>query len=212
MSSKINEGEMVKDSEMDGNDMPLGKMLKSLKAKGSKAKKVVKNGSTPAVQEIEHNVDILGMLKEINLDNEGVSNKFDSSNGHGRISSEGKLKRKDVPNDLTNVSVPKRRRSSSAKGQNKRSSFHNSGFNGGSPFSMIKMDKDRHSGSKDKVTSGGSADRGRAQKNKSRTADEDDLEGSFLLMDSSRGLMWTFLISVYHYLRALFFLLPYAET
>nr|GEV61445.1 sister chromatid cohesion protein PDS5 homolog B-like isoform X1 [Tanacetum cinerariifolium] len=187
VSSKINEGDRVKDSEMDGNDMPLGKMLKSLKAKGSKAKKVVKNGSTPAVKEIENNVDILGMLKEINLDNEGVLNKFDSSNGHGRIS-EGKLKRKDMPNDLTNVSVPKRRRSSSAKGQNKRPSFHNSGFSGGSPFSMIKMDKDRHGESKDKGTAGGNGDRGHAHKKKSRPADEDALEKpkKFVKTDSNQ--------------------------
>ncbi|KAI3718580.1 hypothetical protein L6452_19457 [Arctium lappa] len=147
--SKLNEVDIVKDSETDGNEVPLGKMLKRLKAKGSKARKAVKNDSTPAVVETENNVDILGMLREINLDNVGVSTKFDSSNGHEKITSEAKLKRKNLPNDLTNVSVPKRRRSSSAKGH-KRSSFLKGGFKGGSAFNNIIMDDDPHSGLEDK--------------------------------------------------------------
>ncbi|KAI3745336.1 hypothetical protein L1987_58447 [Smallanthus sonchifolius] len=139
--SETNEDDIMKDSETDGNDVPLGKMLKRLKAKGSKAKKVVNNGSAPAVVETENNIDILGMLKEINSDNVDVSNKFDSSNGHGKITSEAKLKRKDTPSDLTNVSVPKRRRSSSAKSQ-KRSTFISSGFKSVSAFNINKMEDD----------------------------------------------------------------------
>ncbi|KAJ9563026.1 hypothetical protein OSB04_008186 [Centaurea solstitialis] len=137
----------VKDSEADGNEVPLGKMLKRLKAKGSKARKAVKKESTPVVAETENNVDILGMLKEINLDNVGVSTKFDSSNGHGKVTSEAKLKRKNnLSNDLTNVSVPKRRRSSSVKGH-KKSSF----LKGGSAFINFRMDDDDpHSGLEDK--------------------------------------------------------------
>ncbi|XP_024988327.1 sister chromatid cohesion protein PDS5 homolog B-like isoform X2 [Cynara cardunculus var. scolymus] len=141
--SKSNEVDMVKDSETDGNEVPLGKMLKRLKAKGSQARKAVKNDSTPVV-ETENNVDILGMLREINLDNLGVSNQFDSSNGHGKVRNEAKLKRKNLPNDLTNVSVPKRRRSSSAKGH-KRSSFLKGGFKGRSAFGSIIMNDDPHS-------------------------------------------------------------------
>lgn len=166
----------MKDTETDGNEMPLGKMLKHLKAKGSKAKKVANNGSTPAVVETENSVDILGMLKEINLDNVDVLMKFESSNGHGKIGSEAKLKRKDLPNDLTNVSVPKRRRSSSAKGQ-KRSSFLSSGFKSVSAF---KMDDDPHSGSEDKVTFGGSTDTSLVQKEKHRNkTDKVNIEVKF---------------------------------
>ncbi|KAI3718581.1 hypothetical protein L6452_19458 [Arctium lappa] len=147
--SKLNEVDIVKDSETDGNVVPLGKMLKRLKAKVSKARKAMKNDSIAAVVETENNVDILGMLREMNFDNVGVSTKFDSSNGHGKITSESKLKRINLPNDLTNVSVPKRRRSSSAKGH-ERSSFLKGGFKGGSAFNNIIMDDDPHSGSEDK--------------------------------------------------------------
>ncbi|KAD4982238.1 hypothetical protein E3N88_18909 [Mikania micrantha] len=140
---KINEDDIQKDSETDGNDVPIGKMLKRLKARGSKAKKAVNNGSTPAVAETENNIDILGMLKEINSDNVDVPNKFDSSNGHGKITSEAKLKRKGMPNDLTNVSVPKRRRSSSVKSQ-KRPTYVSSGFKTGTVYKINKMEDDPH--------------------------------------------------------------------
>ncbi|MFS7890440.1 putative sister chromatid cohesion protein Pds5 [Helianthus anomalus] len=160
-----NEDDFLKDSE---NDLPLGKMLKLLKAKGSKAKnkKVVNNGSAPAVVEAENNIDILGMLKEINSDNADVSNKFDSSNGHGKISSETKLKRKSVPNDLSNVSVPKRRRSSPAKGQ-KRSTYVTTTFN------INKMEDDSHDDD-DKVTLKVSTNKASVHKKDSTNTDERD--------------------------------------
>ncbi|KAK9051851.1 hypothetical protein SSX86_028479 [Deinandra increscens subsp. villosa] len=172
VSSKTDEYDILKDSETDGNDVPLGKMLKRLKAKGSKAKKIVNNGSTPAVVETENNIDILGMLKEINSDNVDLSNKFDSSNGHRRITTEAKLKRKSVPNDLTNVSVPKRRRSSSAKSQ-KRSTFQSSGFKSGPTFNINKMEDDPHN---DKVTPGASTDKDPLHKKDSSNIDELELE------------------------------------
>lgn len=171
----------MKDIEIDGNEMPLGKMLKRIKAKGSKARKVVNNGSTPAVVETENNVDILGMLREINLDNVDVPNKFDSSNGHEKISSEAKLKRKGISNDLPNVSVPKRQRSSSAKGH-KRSSF----LKRESAFNITKMDEDAHSGSEDKDT-------GHMQIDKSKNSDEVDLEVMFLLGEINSNLILFFL-------------------
>ncbi|KAM0049108.1 putative sister chromatid cohesion protein Pds5 [Helianthus debilis subsp. tardiflorus] len=160
-----NEDDILKDSE---NDVPLGKMLKLLKAKGSKAKnkKVVNNGSAPAVVEAENNIDILGMLKEINSDNADVSNKFDSSNGHGKISSETKLKRKSVPNNLSNVSVPKRRRSSPAKGQ-KRSTYVTTTFN------INKMEDDSHDDD-DKVTLKASTNKASVHKKDSTNTDERD--------------------------------------
>jgi len=172
ISSRINEDDIMKDSETDGNEVPLGKIIKRLKEKGSKARKEVKNGSTPTV-EAENNVDIMGMLREINLDNLGVSTKFDSSNGHGEIKSEESLKRKGIPEELTNVPVPKRRRSTSAKGH-KRSSFVTSGMKGGPTFSN-KMDVDEHSDSEDKV----SLDKGVVPKGEGKSTDEVDLVVSF---------------------------------
>ncbi|KAI3765368.1 hypothetical protein L2E82_15400 [Cichorium intybus] len=163
VSSKINEDDIMKDSETDGNEIPLGKMLKRLKAKGSKARK----GPTPTL-ETENNVDIMGMLREINIDNMGTPTKFDSVNGHGEVKKEVNLKRKDMPNDLTNVSVPKRRRSSSAKSQ-KRSTFITSGtaFNN-------KMDLDQESDSEDRVSlDGRSADR---HKKEARTTEGVDFQ------------------------------------
>ncbi|XP_071707442.1 sister chromatid cohesion protein PDS5 homolog A-like [Rutidosis leptorrhynchoides] len=157
VTSKTIEDDIMQDIEIDGKEMSLGKMLQRIKAKGSKARKIVNNGSTPAVVEPENNVDILGMLKEINSDNLDVPNKFDSSNGHGKISMEAKLKRKGISNDLPTVPVPKRQRSSSAKGQ-KRSSF----LKGGPDFIVTKMDEDAQSGLEDKV--------------KSTNSDEVDLE------------------------------------
>ncbi|KAI3499028.1 hypothetical protein L1887_34820 [Cichorium endivia] len=163
VSSKINEDDIMKDSETDGNEIPLGKMLKRLKAKGSKARK----GPTPAV-ETENNVDIMGMLREINIDNMGTPTKFDSVNGHGEVKKEANLKRKDMSNDLTNVSVPKRRRSSSAKSQ-KRSTFITTGtaFNN-------KMDLDQESDSEDRVSlDSRSADR---HKKEARTTEGVDFQ------------------------------------
>lgn len=182
----------MKDSETDGNEIPLGKVLKRLKAKGSKSRKEVKNGSTPkpkpkpTVETENNNVDIMGMLREINSDNLGVSvstTKFDSSNGHGEIKTEADLKRKGIPEDLTNVPVPKRRRSTTSAKGHKRSSFITSGMKGGPTFSN-KMDDgdgdddeddDGHSDSDDKV----SLDRGVIHKEEAMITDEVDLEVTF---------------------------------
>ncbi|XP_076937264.1 sister chromatid cohesion protein PDS5 homolog A-like, partial [Bidens hawaiensis] len=176
ISSKTNEDDTIKeDSETDGNDVPLGTMLKRLKAKGSKAKKVVNNGSTPAVVEAENDIDILGMLKEINSDNVDSPNKFDSSNGHGKITSEAKMKRKSMTNDLTDVSVPvpKRRRSSSSAKSQKRSSFVSGGFKSGPAFNINKMEDDSDD---DKVPSRPSTDKAAARKKDSNKTGDADSE------------------------------------
>lgn len=108
--------EVLKDIDADGNDVPLGKMLKLLKAKGTKARKVVKNESMPVGTKNEDNVDILKMVREINLDNLGISNKSEVSNGHEDIGNKIKTdqkhrrKKKRVDSGKTNVSVSKQRR------------------------------------------------------------------------------------------------------
>lgn len=91
-------------------------MLKLLKAKNTKARKVVKNESVPAGTKNEDNVDILKMVREINLDNLGISNKAEVSNGHEDVGKKIKTdqkhwkKRKRVGSEKTNVSVSKQRR------------------------------------------------------------------------------------------------------
>ncbi|CAI9279977.1 unnamed protein product [Lactuca saligna] len=198
ISSKVNEDDIMKDSETDGNEIPLGKVLKRLKAKGSKARKEVKNGSTPTptpkptVETENNNVDIMGMLREINSDNLVVSvstAKFDSSNGHGEIKTEADLKRKGIPDDLTNVPVPKRRRSTTSAKGHKRSSFITSRMKGGPTFGN-KMDDDDdeddddgHSDSEDKV----SLDRGVLHKEEAMITDEVDLEKPKTPVDTQKS-------------------------
>ncbi|KAJ6779148.1 ANDROGEN INDUCED INHIBITOR OF PROLIFERATION AS3 / PDS5-RELATED, partial [Salix koriyanagi] len=96
-SSDIAGDEVLNDSEREANEVTLGKHDKAIKIS----------------REIK-------MVREINLDNMGLSNMFESSNGHkdlsGKIKSESdhqKVKKGNV-SDTTPVSVPKRRRSSSA--------------------------------------------------------------------------------------------------
>ncbi|XP_034898204.1 sister chromatid cohesion protein PDS5 homolog A isoform X1 [Populus alba] len=120
-SSDIAGDEVLNDSEREANEVTLGKMIKQLKSQGNKGGKTKKNKSSAAkVKDAENDVDILKMVREINLDNMGLSNMFESSNGHkdlsGKIMSESehqKVKKGNV-SDMTPVPVPKRRRSSSA--------------------------------------------------------------------------------------------------
>ncbi|XP_050288244.1 sister chromatid cohesion protein PDS5 homolog A isoform X1 [Quercus robur] len=111
-----------KHGEVDGNEMPIGKMLKHLKSKGAKAKQVKKNKSSPAeAKKAENDVDILKMVREINIDNLGVSTKFESSNGHehfpskkAKVDPKHEKGKKRIASDTASVQVPKRRRSSPA--------------------------------------------------------------------------------------------------
>ncbi|KAJ4831103.1 hypothetical protein Tsubulata_033020 [Turnera subulata] len=113
--------EVLKDSEGEANEVPLGKMLKQLKSQGTKSGKGKKNKHlSPEVKNTDTDVDILQMVREINLDNLGSSSKFESSNGHKHSPKEktkseqehqNVKKRKDT--DVTSIPIPKRRRSSS---------------------------------------------------------------------------------------------------
>jgi sister-chromatid-cohesion protein PDS5 len=120
--SEIAEDESSKDSETDGNEVPLGKIIKRLKAKGAKARKHVRNEALPVEEKTENEVDILQMVREINVDNLGsASGKLESNNGHeysGKGESDKKKKRV-VESESADVPVPKRQRS--AKGRYKLS-------------------------------------------------------------------------------------------
>lgn len=110
----------MKDGERDGSEVPLGKIIKRIKSQNSKAKKVKKNKASSAdAESAENSVDILKMVRDINLDNLEKPTKFESSNGHENSPKKNLMdlkyqkgnKRK--ASDETSVSVPKRRRSSS---------------------------------------------------------------------------------------------------
>ncbi|XP_062088082.1 sister chromatid cohesion protein PDS5 homolog A [Humulus lupulus] len=121
--SETAEDEILKEGEGDGNEVPLGKIIKHLRSKGAKGKKSKRDNSTLAVSGIaENDVDVLKMVREINLDNLGKSNKFESSNGHEHSPSKKstpdlkhKQNEKRKASDETPVPVPKRRRSSSGQ-------------------------------------------------------------------------------------------------
>lgn len=122
VTPEVADDEVMKDSETDGSEMPLGKIIKRLKAKGAKARRELKTEAPPSGEKNESELDILKMVREINSDNVGGSVKFESSNGHDdSVPKESKTdhklpKRKTVLDGTNNVPVPKRRRSSSTTG------------------------------------------------------------------------------------------------
>ncbi|CAI9783991.1 unnamed protein product [Fraxinus pennsylvanica] len=133
INSEIVEDDAMKDSETEGSEMPLGKLMKRLKAKASKAKKEVESKSAPAEVDNENNVDILKVVKEINMDNLGITSKLKSSNGneyvHKKRRSDHKpQKRKMMFSESTNVPVPKRKRSSSTQGHKSLPTISPKGF------------------------------------------------------------------------------------
>ncbi|GAV59827.1 hypothetical protein CFOL_v3_03358 [Cephalotus follicularis] len=119
VKAEVAEDEALKESEKDGNEVPLGKIIKHLKSQGIKSSKVKKKSFPTATKNAENDVDILKMVREINLDNLGTSSKFESSNGHNhspRNNTKTDLKHqkgtKRKASDATSVPVPKRQRSS----------------------------------------------------------------------------------------------------
>ncbi|GAA0153559.1 chromatin/chromatin-binding, or -regulatory protein [Lithospermum erythrorhizon] len=105
------------DSETEENDFPLKKMIKRLKAKGVKSRKKISNEASLALAGNESDLDILKMVREINCHGMELNSMFESSNGDSRKSKNDNEaeKCKRVTNELDSVSVPKRKRSSSAE-------------------------------------------------------------------------------------------------
>lgn len=123
LDSEIAEDGVLKQSETDGKEVPLGKMVKHIKSYSAKGKKFKKDKSALAeTGNAENDVDILKMVREINLDNLGQSSKFASSNGHehspsmkSRLDLKLQKGEKRKASGETSVSVPKRRRSMSSQ-------------------------------------------------------------------------------------------------
>lgn len=74
---QVDEEGVINDNDRDGNELPLGKMIKRLKSRGTKSRKVKNKKSSPAKKKhAENDVDILKMVREINFDAMGMSSKF----------------------------------------------------------------------------------------------------------------------------------------
>lgn len=105
--------------------MPLGKIIKTIKYQRTKGKKVKKDKSVPAETKTDENdVDVLNVVRQINLDNLGITTNFDSNSGHENSSSKKAnmipefetIKKRKVGEGIP-VSVPRRRRSSFTPGK-----------------------------------------------------------------------------------------------
>ncbi|KAK7412751.1 hypothetical protein VNO78_04347 [Psophocarpus tetragonolobus] len=126
--SQAAEDDTLKDSEKDRNEIPLGKIMKDIKSKGAKGKKVKKKKAVPAeTKKAGNDIDILNMVRQINLDNLGLSTNFESSNGHeNSLSKKLQKYREDATvkkrkAEVTLVPVPKRKRSSFSHGKSRSS-------------------------------------------------------------------------------------------
>lgn len=128
--SQSAEDNALKYSEKDTNEIPLGKIIKNIRSQGTKGKKVKKNKAVTAeTKKAEDDIDVLNMVREINLDNLGISTNIESRNGHEPSLSKKKQKdpesatiKKRKVGEETLAPVPKRRRSSFTHGKSRSSS------------------------------------------------------------------------------------------
>lgn len=118
ISTEVTADEAQNKDEKDGNDLPLGKMIKGLKSHGSREKKDKKvKKKLVEKKNAENNVDILTMVREINL---STTTKLESMNGHEdfpgkrtNVDAMPAKSKKRKNSDATPFPVPKHQRSSS---------------------------------------------------------------------------------------------------
>ncbi|KAL6544680.1 hypothetical protein OROMI_023542 [Orobanche minor] len=156
----ISVDDAMKDSETEGSEMPLGKLLKRLKAKVAKAKKEAKNEPAQAGVSNKNDFVILKMVKEINFDDPDTVSKFESSNGHKHAHkrrSQHKLQSQKLSAELTDVPVPKRRKTSSSQAHKSTPAVSPNGSKRATRinqdithFPFDKMDEEPRTSSKDK--------------------------------------------------------------
>ncbi|CAH8388794.1 unnamed protein product [Eruca vesicaria subsp. sativa] len=116
---QTSENEDMDNEDSDGNELPLGKIVERLRAQSRKGKKD-KSVPTEDDENGKKDVDVLKMVREINLDHL-MRDKFESSNGHAHSpveradtsQSDQKANKRSAGNATSIISVPKRRRSSS---------------------------------------------------------------------------------------------------
>lgn len=132
--------------------MPLGTIMKSLKSQVSKGKKVPKRSLPGKSKSSEQDVDVLKMVREINLENlELPINGHESPPPSGNekiVKSSDKRKRRD-DNETSPIPVPKRRRSLASAVGKLSSSKRSAKKAGGSKefFPVNEMDTDSLSNS-----------------------------------------------------------------
>lgn len=116
---EIPQDEILEDIETETNEMPLGKLIKRIKSEKNKSKTAVKNNSSSA--ELKNDDDILKVVREINMDNQGFPTKTEPSNGHDnnliseKRNGEENQGKKRKCGDAKATVIPKRRRSLSAR-------------------------------------------------------------------------------------------------
>lgn len=165
ISTEAGVDEVQNKDEKDGNDVPLGKMIKVLKSHGSREKKNKKvKKKLVEKKSAENDVDILTMVREINL---STPSQLESTNGH----EDSPVKRMNVDavpakskkrknSDATSVPVPKHQRSSSDHGRSRPKSTSkgrspgsgNTSLQGGvSPLESSEIDMGNNHDSDDDV-------------------------------------------------------------
>ncbi|XP_021854385.2 sister chromatid cohesion protein PDS5 homolog A [Spinacia oleracea] len=180
---EIPQDEVLEDVETDGNEIPLGKLIKKIKSQKNKAKAMVKGHSSPTVTK---NEDVLKVVREINLDNLGPSSKIEASNGHAnRLTCKPKIedenpskKRKEV--DAKTTSAPKRQRSSSARSRTKFPSSKTAAKPSANVSSKdpLSIKKERDSEESDLVTLPVKRKRSNKRKRRSKSSYQgNDIEG-----------------------------------
>lgn len=114
------EEENSKVNEQDGNELPLKKIVKHMRSRGKKGRKATKS-KTSEIRKPENDIDVLNVVRQINLDTMDMSAKLDSVNGHEHPHTKGTKSQlryqngeKSEGSDAT--AIPKRKRSSSAHG------------------------------------------------------------------------------------------------
>ncbi|XP_073117807.1 sister chromatid cohesion protein PDS5 homolog A isoform X1 [Elaeis guineensis] len=144
-------------SDKDGDEVPLGEMMKILKSQGPKKKKTIKKNSSPFdIKKMEHEVDVLGVVREINLDNleraQNVetgtkdpeyfgSGQTSKINNNEKLTVSGKRKRDKTTIEVV-VPTPKRKRSISV--QRSHSAKGQKGSRGIPSSQSIEMDEKTH--------------------------------------------------------------------
>ncbi|KAL9237009.1 hypothetical protein vseg_011602 [Gypsophila vaccaria] len=116
---ELSQDEILEDLEIEGNEMPLGKLMKRIKSQKNKSKAVVKEFSSSA--DTKNDVDVLKVVRDINLDNLGFSGNTEQSNGHGDLlisksSDRDNQTKKRKLSDTKATTIPKRKRSVSTRG------------------------------------------------------------------------------------------------
>ncbi|XP_058112537.1 sister chromatid cohesion protein PDS5 homolog A-like [Magnolia sinica] len=132
----------LEDSDIEGAELPLGKIMKRLKSQRTKNKKVVRKHSTVEGNNAENDVDILGTSRKIKLDNQERATNLQYGklgNGHEHFitretanqngkkkSSESRKKKKRKTSDVFSTPVPTCKRSPFGKDTRRQSHPRNS--------------------------------------------------------------------------------------